>query len=238
MSRSAVACEPICGRLYRELGLLPGLGSCRSFAVTLGVYIAPMTTAAASFPLGLDSRKGIALTRAVGVVGFALLTALCAQVTIPIPGTPVPVTLQTLAVTLAALTLGGRYGAMSMGLYVLLGMAGVPVYAEASGGWQVVWGATGGYLLGFVLAQPFMAAAARAGTGQLAGWRGVLTALVVGHIVIFALGVTWLKLRMGTEWATALNQGLWPFLPGSLVKGGVAFFAGLLIAPWASRRIW
>lgn len=193
---------------------------------------------AAALPLGLNARKVELGLQVTGVVGFALLTALCAQVTIPIPGTPVPVTLQTLGVTLAALTLGGRLGAMSMALYVLLGMVGLPVYADASGGWHVVIGATGGYLLGFVLAQPLMARAARTQTGAYAGWRGVVTALVVGHLVIFACGVAWLKLQLGLEWAAALDQGLWPFLPGSLVKGGAALFAGLLVAPWACRRGW
>lgn len=196
-----------------------------------------MSTAAA-LPLGLNARKLDIALQVTGVVGFALLTALCAQVTIPIPGTPVPVTLQTLGVTMAALALGGRLGLMSMGLYVLLGVVGFPVYADASGGWHVVIGATGGYLLGFILAQPLMARAARTPTGAYAGWRGVVTALVVGHVVIFACGVTWLKLRLGLAWPTALDQGLWPFLPGSLVKGGAALFAGLLVAPWACRRGW
>lgn len=196
-----------------------------------------MSTAAA-MPLGLNARKIDVALQATGVAGFALLTALCAQVTIPIPGTPVPVTLQTLAVTMAALTLGGRLGALSMGLYVLLGMMGLPVYADASGGLNVVIGATGGYLLGFILAQPLMARSVRTGAGAYAGWRGVVTALVVGHLVIFACGVAWLNLQLGLGWAAALDQGLWPFLPGSLVKGGAALFAGLLVAPWACRRGW
>lgn len=197
-----------------------------------------MSTAAATLPLGLNARKLDIALRVTGVVGFALLTALCAQVTIPIPGTPVPVTLQTLAVTVAALTLGGRLGALSMGLYVLLGMVGLPVYADASGGVNVVIGATGGYLLGFILAQPLMARSLRTGQGAYAGWRGVVTALVVGHLVIFACGVVWLQLQLGLGWALALDQGLWPFLPGSVVKGGAALFAGLLVAPWACRRGW
>lgn len=197
-----------------------------------------MSTAAATIPLGLNARRADLALRATGVLGFALLTAVFAQVAIPIPGTPVPVTLQTLAVTMAAFALGGRLGALSMGLYVLIGMAGFPVYANGDGGWEASFGATGGFLLGFILAQPVMAWAARTPDGRYAGWRGVVTALVVGHVVIFTLGVGWLKLSLGVAWPAALDMGLWPFLPGSLVKGGAALFFGLLVAPWMCRRGW
>ncbi len=174
--------------------------------------------------------------KVAGVVGFALLTALSAQAVVPIPGTPVPMTLQTLSVTVAALTLGGRLGALSMTLYLLLGMIGLPVYADASGGLHATLGATGGYLLGFILAQPIMAHAARTPTGAYAGWKGLLAALVLGHAAIFALGVLWLKIRLDLDLASAFDLGLWPFLPGSLIKGAAAFLLGLLVTPWVCRR--
>lgn len=178
------------------------------------------------------------LLRAGLVVGFAGLTAICAQVSFPIPGTPVPVTLQTLAVTLAAITLGGRLGALSMGLYWALGIIGLPVYADGLGGVQVAVGATLGYLAGFVVAQPAMAWAMRGRDGAYAGWRGVLASLAIGHAVIFTLGVSWLMLSQKLALATALDQGLWPFIPGSVVKGAAAMLLGVGIAPWASKRVW
>src|SRR3954467_8614038 len=86
------------------------------------------------------------------VLGAALLTALCAQVSIPVPGSPVPITGQTFAVLLCGAALGANRGAAAMGLYLLLGVVGLPVYADADSGVHVVWGATGGYLVGFVIA--------------------------------------------------------------------------------------
>lgn len=86
------------------------------------------------------------------VVGFALLTALSAQIVIPLPFTPVPITGQTFAVLLSGAALGAGAGAASQGLYVLLGAVGLPFYAGGASGWTVVTGATGGYLVGFIVA--------------------------------------------------------------------------------------
>ena len=103
---------------------------------------------------GVSSRSGLAAA-AAGVIGFALLTALGAAVRIPLPFTPVPITLQTLFVLLAGVTLGPRLGAASMAFYLLLGTAGYHVFAGSERcGLQTIFGPTGGYLLGFLLAQP------------------------------------------------------------------------------------
>ncbi|MCL1592719.1 MAG: biotin transporter BioY, partial [Actinomycetia bacterium] len=91
-----------------------------------------------------------AVTTAVLMVGFALLTALAAQIVIPVPGTPVPITGQTFVVLLAGAALGSRAGAGSQLIYWLMGAAGLPFYAEAGGGWTTAIGSTGGYLFGFV----------------------------------------------------------------------------------------
>ncbi len=84
------------------------------------------------------------ITTTVLMVGFALLTALAAQIVIPVPGTPVPITGQTFAVLLAGAALGARAGAGSQLIYWIMGAAGLPFYAEANGGWSVATGATGG----------------------------------------------------------------------------------------------
>ena len=98
------------------------------------------------------------------VIGFALLTALAAQIVIPLPFTPVPITGQTFVVLLAGAGLGATAGAASQGLYVLLGAVGLPFYAGGASGWTVARGATGGYLIGFIVAAWIV--------GALAGWTG------------------------------------------------------------------
>ncbi|MDX2116458.1 MAG: biotin transporter BioY, partial [Planctomycetota bacterium] len=168
----------------------------------------------ASPVLGTSKSSADLALRAAGVVGFAALTALASQWSIPVPGTPVPMTLQTLAVTLCAFTMGPRLGLMSMLLYFAAAAAGAPVLADGAGGWNTAIGATGGYLLGFMLAQPVMAFAARNGKA-FGGAKALLAALVMGNATIFAAGVTWLAIHQNLSLADALDQGLWPFLPGS-----------------------
>ncbi|MEX1208553.1 MAG: biotin transporter BioY [Acidimicrobiia bacterium] len=150
------------------------------------------------------------------VVGFALLTALMAQVAIPLWFTPVPITGQTFSVLLAGAALGWRAGAASMALYVALGAVGLPFYAEAEGGWQAATGATGGYLLGFV--------AAAALVGYLAERqqdRSVVTAIpafLAGTVVIYLFGVPWLANDLNVGVTRAMELGMVPFVVGDLVK--------------------
>jgi hypothetical protein len=98
-----------------------------------------------------DVVPGDRVRDAVLVLGGAALTALLAQVAIDVPPSPVPITGQTLAVGLVGATLGARRGASSMALYAFLGLF-LPVFSEGSSGWHVIWGATGGYILGFIVA--------------------------------------------------------------------------------------
>lgn len=168
-----------------------------------------------------------------GVVLFAALTAVSAQVAIPLPETPVPITLQSLVVVLAGITLGPRLGAASMIFYLLLGMAGYHVFALQRWGLATLAGATGGYLLGFVLAQPAVGLLCRPGRRA---WLGVLLATVVGNAVIFACGVLWLKLWLAVDLWRALELGLWPFLPGTALKGVLTIALGCALLPL--RRRW
>ena len=160
-----------------------------------------------------------------------------------LPANPyVPVSLQTLSALLVGATLGARRGFASTGLYVLLGCIGLPVFALNAAGThessyrqiasivdgQLVLGTTGGYLIGFVIAATLV--------GRLAelGWdrklRGSVAAMVLGNVVIFAIGVTWLAIAASLSVSDALLYGLWPFLPGEVVKLIVA--AGLLPIGW------
>ena len=170
----------------------------------------------------------------VGVLGFALLTAAGARVVIPVPGTPVPITLQTLFVLLAGATLGPRLGTASMAFYLLLGSAGYHVFALGNWGLATVFAATGGYLIGFILAQPAIGWTTRPGPNH---WRRVLAGMLLGNAIIFAAGLTWLAFWMNVGWSQALLLGFWPFLPGLLLKTGLATALGGLLAPHARRLL-
>jgi biotin transport system substrate-specific component len=172
------------------------------------------------------------VTTAALVVGAAVLTALAAQIRVPIPGTPVPVTGQTFAVLLTGAALGARLGAAGQMLYVLAGLAGMPVFQDAQSGWSYATGATGGYLVGFV--------AAAALVGYLAQRRqdrtvaAAVPAFLAGTVVIYLLGVPWLARTLDVSWTEAVTLGMTPFLLGDLAKAAVA---GLLLpASWKLAR--
>ncbi len=169
---------------------------------------------------------------AVLVLAGAALTALLAQVAVPL--VPVPVTGQTLAVLLVGATLGAARGAIALGVYAALGIVGLPVFSDFGSGLGVVLGPTGGYILGFV------AAAALVGWLSERAWeRQVLKALATfaaGTLVVFALGLPWLAVTLQLDLAQTLNAGLWPFLLGGAIKTAIA--AGLLpLAWWGADRL-
>lgn len=165
------------------------------------------------------------------VTGFALFTALMAQIEIPLWFTPVPITGQTLAVLLAGAALGARLGAASQALYVGLGAVGLPFYAGGDGGWQAATGATGGYLIGFVVAAAVVGYLAERGQD-----RTVVTALpafLAGSAIIYLFGVAWLAAYLDVGATEAMELGLTPFVIGDLVKVALAGVA--LPAAWKLR---
>lgn len=166
-----------------------------------------------------------------------------------LPANPyVPLSLQTFGVLFVGATLGFRRGLASTLLYLLLGCVGLPVFAVDANGvhasglatiatvrqGSLVLGATGGYLIGFVVAAGVV--------GRLAelGWdrnlRGSIAAMLIGSAAIYAVGLPWLAIAAHLDVATTLTFGLWPFIPGDVVKLLVA--AGLLPVGWrlVSRR--
>lgn len=162
--------------------------------------------------------------------GFALLTALAAQIRIPIPGTPVPITGQTFAVLLAGATLGSRLGAGSQAIYWLLGAVGLPFYANASGGWEAATGATAGYLVGFVAAAWVVGALAERGQDRTV--PSAIPAFLAGNAIIYLFGVPWLMYSVDAfdTITAALVAGFTPFVVGDLVK--VVLVGLLLPAAW------
>nr|WP_225954703.1 biotin transporter BioY [Kibdelosporangium phytohabitans] len=163
------------------------------------------------------------------VVGGAALTGLAAQVVLPVPGSPVPITGQTFGALLVGAALGWRRGALSMLLYLLAGMAGVPWFQDGKSGWL---GVTGGYLVGFAAAAVLVGALAARG-GDRTVLRTIAT-MALGNVVIYAIGVSWLMAATGFDLGTALQRGLLPFLIGDGIK--ILLAAGLLPGAWALAR--
>ena len=153
---------------------------------------------------------------------LAALTAAFAYVSIPIPGLPAPVSFQVFGVYFAGLLLGPRWGGFSLGLYLLVGIAGAPVFSNGGAGLGYLLGPTGGYLIGFLLAAIVIGAIVHRGLepkslddvsiGVQAG------ALVAGLLVIYAVGVPWLAVTAGYPFTQAATIGAAIFLPGDVIK--------------------
>ena len=165
------------------------------------------------------------------VCAGALLTVLGAQLAIHIPPSPVPVTGQTLAVVLAGAALGARRGMASQALYVVLGLF-LPVYADGASGLDVIWGATGGYLVGFVLAAGLIGHLAERGADRRP--PVAFAAFCGGQLLVFGIGVPWLKISTGMDWSTAIHDGFAIFIVGGIIKALVG--AGLVPAAWRAVR--
>jgi biotin transport system substrate-specific component len=170
-----------------------------------------------------------ARTRDLGLIlSGTLFVALLAQVKIPLPFTPVPLTGQTFAVLLVAAALGSWRGAVSLGLYTVLGLAGLPVFAGGAAGSYYAVGPTGGYLLGFVLAAWVVGRLAERGLDRRV--RTAWLPFLAGTLVIYLCGAGWLALSLGITKALAL--GVLPFLIGDGIKIVLAALA--LPAAWRS----
>lgn len=185
-----------------------------------------MTAQIATRPRVLaDHVPGGAVRDAALVVGAAALTGLAAQVAIPLPFTPVPVSLQTFTVLLSAAALGPYRAGAAMALYLAAGMGGVPWFAEQRSG---IGFPSFGYIVGFVLAAVVLGAMARRGADRtLVGTAGTM---VLGNLVIYAFGVPYLAWAIGVDLPTAIGLGLTPFLIGDGLK--ILLATGLLPAAW------
>jgi len=174
-----------------------------------------MTSSSGAFSVRLAAAvPSITARRALGVVGFAMLTAVAAKIAVPMPGTPVPFTFQVAAVLLAGALLGAGLGAASQVLYLGAGAAGLPVFA-AGGGLLYLLGPTGGYLLAYPLAAFVVGMV----MGTAPGLPRAVLALALGLAAIYAGGVSWLSAWSSTD--TALALGLWPFVLADLVKAAL-----------------
>jgi biotin transport system substrate-specific component len=166
------------------------------------------------------------------VVGYAGFTGLAAQVAIPLPFTPVPVTGQTFAVLLGAAALGWQRGFLGMGLYLAAGLAGVPWFSQSSGGTDTLSAPSFGYIVGFLVAAALVGRLAAGGMDRTPP-RVVLT-MIAGNLVIYAFGLPWLMASVHVGLAKAIDLGVTPFLGGDALK--IALAAGLLPSAWALVR--
>ncbi|MFE6872054.1 biotin transporter BioY [Kitasatospora sp. NPDC057692] len=171
------------------------------------------------------SRLGTQARDLALVAGGAALTGLAAQLSVNVPGSPVPVTGQTFAALLVGTALGTRRGVASLGLYLLAGMAGVPWFAEGASGWSMP---SLGYAIGFVLAAGLVGALARRGADRSPARTAV--AMVLGSLAIYAVGVPYLAFALDVPLARAAELGLYPYLVGDALKAALA--AGALPLAW------
>lgn len=170
--------------------------------------------------LPASSASRARLRDAALVVGGAALTGLAAQLSVPVPGSPVPVTGQTFAALLVGTSLGARRGLASLGLYALAGVAGLPWFAGGASGWSMP---SFGYILGMLLASGLVGALARRG-----GDRTVLRTagvMLAGSALIYAVGVPYLAVSAHLSAHQALTLGLRPYLVGDAVKAALAMTA-------------
>ncbi|MEU2129162.1 biotin transporter BioY [Streptomyces sp. NPDC018352] len=185
---------------------------------------APARTGAVLADLLPAARHRYAVDTAL-VLGGAALTGIAAQIAVPVPGSPVPVTGQTFAALLVGTALGARRGFLSLAVYALVGMAGVPWFSEGTSGMGFP---SFGYVLGMLLAASVVGGLARRG-----GDRSVLRTagtMVLGSAIIYAVGVPYLALATGMSASAAIAAGLVPFLIGDAVKAALAM--GALPAAW------
>jgi biotin transport system substrate-specific component len=164
--------------------------------------------------------RSTALTNAVLVVSGVLGLAALAQIALPVPGSPVPVTGQTLGVLILGTAYGSTLGVTTFALYILVGIAGAPVFANSGHGLDRIAGPTGGYLLGMLIATFVL--------GQLARFRldqkflTALPSMLIGTVTTFTFGLVWLQQYTGKSWSWTFNAGLTPFVIGEVLKIAIA----------------
>lgn len=157
-----------------------------------------------------------ALSNGVLIIGGVFFLAALAQIAIPVPGSPVPVTGQTLGVLLVGTTYGASLGFVTFTTYLLAGIAGAPVFAGASYGIEKVVGATGGYLVGMLVATFLLGLLAQKRLDQ--NLATALPSMLLGTLTTFTFGLLWLHQFTGQSWGWTINAGLTPFIIGETLK--------------------
>jgi biotin transport system substrate-specific component len=191
--------------------------------------VATTTLRATVFP------RSTVMTKAGFVIAGVAFLSLLAQIAIPVPGSPVPVTGQTLGVLLLATSYGATLGTTTFLFYLLVGALGVPVFANGGSGLDRIVGATGGYLVGLLLTSALL--------GYLGGrkwdqkFKTALPAMLIGNVLTFALGLLWLNQFTGKDWAWTISAGFTPFIIGEILKIAIAGTSLPIIWQFVQRKI-
>lgn len=195
--------------------------------------VQPQTLRSAVFP------ASTALTHSLFLVGGVLFLSALAQIAIPVPGSPVPVTGQTLGVFLIATTYGARLAGMTFATYLLAAIAGAPIFAASatlpSHGLARITSATGGYLIGMLVATIVIGYLAEKKADQK--FRTSFPMLILGSLIIFSFGLTWLKLSLSLPWTETIAIGLVPFIFGEALKITITATSLPLIWKRISRKL-
>lgn len=211
-------------RLPVKMDRAPALES----GITIGDFLVPI-------PIG--ERMGTRVRHLALVLAGALAIYLGARLAIPVPGSPVPITGQTLGVVVVGSALGFRRGILATLVYLLVGVIGIPAFAEGRAGvativgeqdGHLVLGATGGYLVGFVLAAAIVGRLAELGWDRHLG--GSIAAMAIGNLAIYLVALPWLAAAASLSAGDAIAKGLLPFLVGDALK--IAIAAGIFPIAW------
>jgi biotin transport system substrate-specific component len=179
-------------------------------------------------------RRSSAVTQISLILTGTVFLALMAQISFPIPGSPVPFTGQTLGVLLLGTAYGASLGFSTMAFYLLMGILGAPIFASGSHGLEKIVGATGGYLVGMLISTLVL--------GALAGrkWdqkiKTVIPTMIIGNSIVFAFGLIWLHQYTGQSWAWTFEKGLTPFIFGELLKIAIASTTLPVVWRFVSKR--
>lgn len=157
---------------------------------------------------------------------FAAMVGILAQVAIPLPFTQVPITGQTLAIGLVATILGSRIGTATTLLYLMIGSVGIPVFAQFTGGLGIVFGPTGGFLIGFIPTAYFIGLFV-----EKFGFKiiNAILANIIGMFITLSFGTVWLKFIADLTWTAAFIGGFIPFILVGLIKAVLASFLGIIV---------
>ncbi|HTI15222.1 MAG TPA: biotin transporter BioY [Dictyobacter sp.] len=194
--------------------------------------IAPGTTLADQFIPARISRTSNLVKDGMLVIGGSALLALCSQVIIPLPFTPIPLTLQTFVVLLIGATLGGKRGLLTSLLYLLEGVAGLPVFAAGASGLAHLTGPSAGYLWAMPIVAYVVGILCERGMDRK--YSTAVIAMLIGTIIVYICGVSWLSIFTHSSLYVAFLEGMVPFIPGDLIKIIVA--VALLPTTWRIVR--
>ncbi len=185
-----------------------------------------LATAAVADLLRPSEKISAAIYDITLVIGGSLLIALSARLKVLLPFSPVPVTAQTFAVLMIGALLGAKRGGLAALAYIIEGALGLPFFSSG-GGYTVLLGWTGGYLIGFVPAAYLTGFLAQKGWDRRTGTT--VLAMIFGNLVIYAFGLLWMSYLMGIN-ESVLSEGLYPFIVGDLAK--IVLAAAVLPAGW------